>query len=213
MEQGIDYTIARRRMVREQLYARGITDRRILHAFLQVPRHAFVDAAIGARSYEDCSLPIGFSQTISQPYTIAFMLQALDIQHNSRTLEIGTGSGYQTAILSLLARDTFSIERLAQLSQKAEQTLMKIRTGRIRLKVGDGALGWSYYAPFDRIIVSAAMAEWPEILLGQLNDGGTLIAPVQEKTENLMLFHKTGDRVQARRLSQCAFVPLVKGVD
>ncbi len=213
MEHEIDYTIARRRMVREQLYARGIKDRRLLHAFLQVPRHAFVDAAIGARSYEDCSLPIGFSQTISQPYTIAFMLQALDIRPHSRILEVGTGSGYQTAILSLLARDTFSIERLEHLLRKAEQVLMRIRTGRIRLKVGDGALGWSYYAPFDRIIVSAAMNEWPENLLGQLCDGGTLIAPVQEKTEHLMLFHKAGDRIQARRLTQCAFVPLVKGVD
>jgi protein-L-isoaspartate(D-aspartate) O-methyltransferase len=128
-------------------------------------------------------------------------------------LEIGTGSGYQTAILSLLARDVFSIERLAQLSEKAEQTLLTIRTGRIRLKVGDGAIGWEYYAPFDRIIVSAAMTEWPAELLDQMADGGTLIAPVQEKGEHLKLFHKVGETVQTRRLSPCAFVPLLKGVE
>ncbi len=200
-------------MVRERLYARGITDRRLLHAFLRVPRHAFVDATIGLRAYEDCSLPIGYSQTISQPHTIAFMIQSLDIRAHCRILEIGTGSGYQTAILSLLARDVFTIERLEQLSRKAEQTLMMIPTGRIRLKVGDGALGWDYYAPFDRIIVSAAMHEWPTDLLEQLDDGGMLIAPMVEKVECITLFHKIGDRVQTRRLSRCAFVPLVKGVE
>lgn len=200
-------------MVREQLYARGITDRRLLHAFLRVPRHAFVDAAIGSRAYEDCSLPIGYSQTISQPHTIAFMIHNLDVRTHCRVLEIGTGSGYQTAILSLLARDVFSIERLGQLSRKAEQVLMSIPTGRIRLRVGDGALGWNYYAPFDRIIVSAAMPEWPADLLEQLAEGGTLIAPMVEEVENITLFHKIGDRVQTRRLSRCAFVPLVKGVE
>ena len=200
-------------MVREQLYARGITDRRLLHAFLRIPRHAFVDAAIGSRAYEDCSLPIGYSQTISQPNTIAFMIQNLDVRAHCRVLEIGTGSGYQTAILSLLGRDVFSIERLGQLSRNAEQALMGIQTGRIRLKVADGALGWKYYAPFDRVIVSAAMPEWPADLLEQLGEGGTLIAPMVEKVETIMLFHKIGDRVQTRRLSRCAFVPLIKGVE
>lgn len=200
-------------MVREQLYARGITDRRVLHAFLQVPRHAFVDAAIGSRAYEDCSLPIGYSQTISQPHTIAFMIQNLDVHARCRVLEIGTGSGYQTAILSLLARDVFSIERLEPLSRKAEGALSVVPTGRIRLKVADGALGWRYYAPFDRIIVSAAMSEWPADLLEQLGDGGTLIAPMVDTVETIMLFHRSGDRVQTRRLSRCAFVPLIKGVE
>lgn len=213
MEREIDYSIARRRMVREQLYARGITRRSLLHAFLRIPRHLFVDAAIGARAYEDCSLPIGYSQTISQPHTIAFMLENLDVNAQCRVLEVGTGSGYQTAILSLLARDVFSIERLEQLSIKAERSLTRIPTGRIRLKVGDGSLGWSYYAPFDRIIVSAAMPEYPSALLEQLVDGGTLIAPMAEEIECLILFHKAADRVQTRRLSRCAFVPLLKGVE
>jgi protein-L-isoaspartate(D-aspartate) O-methyltransferase len=137
-------------MVNEQLRARGITDERVLKAFLAVPRHRFVDAAVGSRAYDDCSFPIGYDQTISQPYTIAFMVQSLGVERLHRVLEVGTGSGYQTAILSLLAHDVFSVERLAALLKKAETALAGIRTGSIRVKTADGALGWASYAPFDR---------------------------------------------------------------
>ncbi|MDD4857590.1 MAG: protein-L-isoaspartate(D-aspartate) O-methyltransferase [Candidatus Krumholzibacteria bacterium] len=211
MEPGTDYAIARRRMVGEQLEARDITDKNVLRAFLEIPRHLFVDAAVGSRAYDDCSFPIGYDQTISQPYTIAFMVQSLQIQREHRVLEIGTGSGYQTAILSLLARDVFSIERLAPLLKTAERTLSGIRTGSIRIKTGDGGLGWSSYAPFDRIIVSAAMRERPATLLDQLAHGGRLIAPISDSAEHIVLFAKEAGNVTERRLARCSFVPLIKG--
>jgi protein-L-isoaspartate(D-aspartate) O-methyltransferase len=212
VETGIDYTIARRRMVTEQLQARGITDEDLLRAFLTVPRHIFVDPAIGSRAYDDCSFPIGHAQTISQPYTIAFMIQSLGVRRSDRVLEIGTGSGYQTAILSLIARDVYSIERLGSLVEKAEAALSRVDRGRIRIKIGDGADGWRYYAPYDRIIVSAAMPERPKALLDQLADDGSLIAPIAEGSEHLMLFSRDGHRITQQRLKKCAFVPLRKGV-
>lgn len=200
-------------MVKEQLSARDISDRRILEAFNKVPRHLFLDPAIGGRAYDDCSFPIGYSQTISQPYTQALMMQYLKISASDRILEIGTGSGYQTAILSLLGKEVFSIERIAPLSMKAGEVLSGIETGRIRLKVGDGSNGWEFYSPFDRIIVSAAMSERPDILLEQLKDGGLLIAPITAQSENLILFRKKDGKVNSRQLSRCAFVPLLKGVE
>jgi protein-L-isoaspartate(D-aspartate) O-methyltransferase len=211
MGSGHQYAIARRRMVNEQLRARGITDERVLKAFLAVPRHRFVDAAVGSRAYDDCSFPIGYDQTISQPYTIAFMVQSLGVERLHRVLEVGTGSGYQTAILSLLAHDVFSVERLAALLKKAETALAGIRTGSIRVKTADGALGWASYAPFDRIIVSAAMPRRPVELLEQLADGGRLIAPISESAECIVLFAKQDGRVTEQRLARCSFVPLLKG--
>jgi protein-L-isoaspartate(D-aspartate) O-methyltransferase len=211
MESGTEYAIARRRMVLEQLRARGITDNRVLKAFLVIPRHLFVDPAVGIRAYDDCSFPIGYDQTISQPYTTAFMVQSLEVSRRSRVLEIGTGSGFQTAVLSLLARDVFSIEYLAPLLKKAEAVLSMIRTGSIRVKIGDGALGWSSYAPFDRIIVSAAMPERPAKLLEQLGDGGRLIAPISENAEYIILFTKQAGAIKERQLARCSFVPLKRG--
>jgi len=211
MESGNDYKIARRRMVAEQLQARGIADERVLKAFLAIPRHIFVDPAIGSRAYDDCSFPIGYEQTISQPYTIAFMIQSLDVARSSRVLEIGTGSGYQTAILSLLARDVFTIERLSPLLKKAEAALSRVPAGSIRVKVGDGSLGWKSYAPFDRIVVSAACAERPTILLDQLAERGKLIAPISESLEHLVLFAKEHGSITEQRLARCTFVPLLKG--
>lgn len=212
MDERIDYPIARRRMVTEQLQTRGITDTRLIEAFLEVPRHIFVDPAVAPRAYEDCSFPIGYSQTISQPFTIAFMIQALGVEKNHRVLEIGTGSGYQTAILSMIAAEVYSIERIASLSDQAESALLAIRTGRIRLKTGDGSLGWKHYAPFDRIIVSAVASDRPDKLIAQLADGGMLIAPVVEGSERLILYQKNGHHITEQRLSRCAFVPLRKGV-
>lgn len=211
MEAGNDYRIARRRMVAEQLQARGITDRKLLEAFHSVPRHLFVDPALGKRAYDDCSFPIGYDQTISQPYVIAFMIQSLGVTRYSRVLEIGTGSGYQTAILSLLARDVFSIERLEPLLKKAERVLHGMGTGSVRVKAADGSLGWMSYAPFDRIIVSAAMPDHPTELLDQLADGGRLVAPIKGDAEHLVLFSKDGGVLREERLARCAFVPLLKG--
>ena len=213
METAIDYRIARRRMVEEQLMPRGITDQRILDAFLAVPRHLFIDPALGKRAYDDCSFPIGHDQTISQPFTIAFMVQALEIGPEDRVLEIGTGSGYQSAILSLLAKEVYSIERITSLAEKAGNALRSMRTGRIRLKVGDGSKGWKGYAPYDRIIVSAATADKPDLLLSQLTPEGKLIVPIAEGPEHIMLFTRRNGSISERRLKRCAFVPLKRGVD
>jgi protein-L-isoaspartate(D-aspartate) O-methyltransferase len=213
METTIDYRIARRRMVEEQLLPRGITDNHILEAFLAVPRHLFIDPALGRRAYDDCSFPIGYDQTISQPFTIAFMVQALEIGPRDRVLEIGTGSGYQSAILSLLAKEVYSIERITPLAKKAEKALRSIRTGRIRLKVGDGSKGWKGYAPFDRIIVSAVTDDKPDALLSQLTPEGKLIVPITDGSENIMLFTRRNGSISNRRLKRCAFVPLKRGVD
>jgi protein-L-isoaspartate(D-aspartate) O-methyltransferase len=208
----MDYRIARKRMVNEQLRSRGIEDDRVLGAFLEVPRHLFVDPAVRSRAYEDSSFPIGYDQTISQPYTIAFMLQSLEIEPKHRVLEIGTGSGYQSALLSRLAREVYTIERVKPLARKAEETLRAIRTGMIRLKAGDGSRGWASYAPFDRIIVAAVMRERPAALLGQLCDDGKLIAPLAADEEYIVLYSRANGRVSERRLKKCAFVPLEKGV-
>ena len=213
MDTTIDYRIARRRMVMEQLRARGISDDHLLEAFLSVPRHLFVDPALGSRAYDDCSFPIGYDQTISQPFTIAFMIQALEIGQDDRVLEIGTGSGYQSAILSVLAKEVYSIERITPLARKAEEALLSIKTGRIRLKVGDGSKGWKGYAPFDRIIVSAVTSNDPDVLLSQLTPAGRLIAPIVEGSEHIMLFTRRNGRFTKKRLKRCAFVPLKKGVD
>ena len=207
-----DYGIARRRMVAEQLLARGIRDERIIEAFLTVPRHLFVDPAVRSRAYDGCSFPIGYNQTISQPFIQAAMMQHLGIASTDRILEIGTGSGYQTAILSLIAREVCSIERIEALSAAAETVLKEIPTGRIRLRAGDGSAGWPYYAPFDKIIVSAAMSQRPEELMSQLADGGDLIAPVQDVEEQLVLYSKKGEEIKEQKLSRCSFVPLLKGV-
>ena len=207
-----DYGIARRRMVEEQLIARGIRDERLIEAFLKVPRHLFVDPAVRARAYDGCSFPIGYNQTISQPFIQAAMMQHLGIGSGDKVLEIGTGSGYQTAILSLISREVCSIERIEALSKAAEDVLKQIPTGRIRLKAGDGSAGWPYYAPFDRIIVSAATGERPDELLGQLAEGGRLIAPVKDVEEQLVLYTRESGGISERKLSRCSFVPLLKGV-
>ena len=213
MENKLDYRIARRRMVKEQLRSRGITEERLLEAFLEVPRHLFIDPALGGRAYDDCSFPIGYDQTISQPFTIAFMIQALGVGPGDRVLEIGTGSGYQSAILSLLAKEVYSIERITPLARKAEEALRTIRTGRIRLKVGDGSKGWRGYAPFDRIIVAAVTSSTPDTLLSQLTPEGRLIAPIAESSEHIMLFTRKNGRFTSKRLKRCSFVPLKRGVD
>jgi protein-L-isoaspartate(D-aspartate) O-methyltransferase len=139
------------------------------------------------------------------------MMQHLGIKGTDKVLEIGTGSGYQTAILSLIAREVCSIERIEALSKAAEAVLKEIPTGRIRLKAGDGTQGWQYYAPFDKIIVSASMNERPDALLAQLADGGDLIAPVQYAEEQLVLYSKRNKTIEELKLSRCSFVPLLKG--
>lgn len=211
METSKKYSIARRRMVEEQLRARGITDEKVIEAFLAVPRHLFVADGVISRAYDDCSLPIGCDQTISQPYTIAFMLQALELKKTSRVLEIGTGSGYQTALLAHIAREVFSVERIETLLRKAERKLSMTTNGCIRLKLGDGSQGWRSYAPFDRVIVSASMKRRPTELLNQLAEDGLLVAPIGKETSYITLFSKKNGFTEERSLKRCAFVPLLEG--
>ncbi len=175
------YKERRRRMVEKQIHKRGIKDPRVLHAFLQVPRHLFMDEALRDRAYEDHPLPIGKGQTISQPYTVAFMTEALKLDGDEKVLEVGSGCGYQTAILLELAPQVFAIERIASLARRSQKTLDSLGYTGFVLKVRDGTRGWPEYAPFDAIIVAAAAPHVPPSLKNQLVVGGRLVIPVGDK--------------------------------
>jgi len=199
-------------MVRTQIAERGIRDVRVLAAMASVPRHEFVPEDLRADAYEDHPLPIGDGQTISQPYIVAAMLEHLALQATDRVLEVGTGSGYATALLSLLCAEVFSVERYASLAASAEATLVRLGYRNVRIKVGDGSLGWKEHAPFDGILVSAATAEVPAPLLEQLAEGGRMIIPVGSPfSQELQLIRKVDGLPQIRILEGCRFVPLVEG--
>lgn len=202
----------REQMVRTQLAERGIRDPRVLNAMRAVPRHEFVPESLRQDAYEDHPLPIGEDQTISQPYIVAAMLEHLALQATDRVLEVGTGSGYVTALLSLLCAEVFSVERHASLAASAEATLLHIEPSNVRIKIGDGRLGWSEYAPFDAILVSAATAEVPSPLFAQLSEGGRMMIPVGSPiSQELQLIRKVGGLPEVRVLEGCRFVPLVGG--
>ena len=168
----------REEMVRVQLAERGIRDLRVLDAMRQVPRHEFVPETLRQDAYEDHPLPIGEGQTISQPYIVAAMLEHLGLRATDRILEVGTGSGYVTALLSLLCSEVYSVERHAQLAAVAESTLHRLKYRNVRIRVGDGYEGWAEYAPFDAILVSAATSEMPPALFDQLREGGRMMVPI-----------------------------------
>ncbi len=202
----------RQRMVDEQLRARGILDERVLAAMAMVPRHLFVDAALASRAYHDCSLPIGEGQTISQPYIVARMTQLLELGGGERVLEIGTGCGYQTAVLSRLCRRVYSIERIQSLHERARQNLRTARHANVMLKCGDGRLGWEEYAPFDAIIVTAGGFA-SDVWLTQIRVGGVLLMPEGEGGEHrLVRRRKLADGVEECYFDACTFVPLLDGV-
>ncbi len=199
-------------MVRTQLAERDIHDLRVLEAMLAVPRHEFVPEEFRDRAYEDHPLPIGEGQTISQPYIVAAMLQHLALRATDRALEIGTGSGYVTALLSVLCAEVFSVERFASLADAARAALARLDYTNVRIRAGDGTLGWSEFAPYDAILVSAATADVPAALLDQLREGGRMILPVgPASSQELRLFSKAGGQVESRVLEGCRFVPLVAG--
>ena len=191
------------------LRERGITDHRVLTAFENVERRLFVPEAFRNRAYDDCALPIGCSQTISQPYTVAFMTQCLNVSEGDRVLEVGTGSGYQAAILAEMGARIFTIERHTELLMEARKILEKLKYD-IASKVGDGTVGWAEFAPFDGIIVTAAAPKIPEPLLNQLAEGGRLVIPIGDldmQQMNIVVRH--GDEYDIKEVFGFRFVPLI----
>lgn len=200
----------REEMVKQQLAGRDIRDKRVLDAFLKVPRHKFVSEESQSSAYADYPLPIGENQTISQPYMVALMSQLLELKGNEIVLEIGTGSGYQAAILAELSKTVYSIERIPSLAEKAEKLLNELGYTNIKIKVDDGTLGWQESSPFDAIIVTAASPEIPQTLIKQLADSGRLVLPVgQTFGQTLVLVKKKKGRVETKEICGCVFVPLV----
>jgi protein-L-isoaspartate(D-aspartate) O-methyltransferase len=210
--QGGDLSELREDMVRRQLARRGIRDAPVLEAMLKVPRHEFVPKNVRQDAYEDHPLPIGEGQTISQPYIVAAMLEHLALQPSDRVLEIGTGSGYVTALLSLLCAEVFSVERHAPLASVAEETLRRLGYGNVKIRVGDGSLGWPEYAPFDAALVSAATAGMPLALFAQLREGGRMMVPIgPSANQELQLIRRVEGKPETTVLEGCRFVPLVEG--
>jgi protein-L-isoaspartate(D-aspartate) O-methyltransferase len=199
-----------RRQLIETIRERGIDDLEVLRVFDLVPRHLFVPEAVRHRAYEDAPVPIGFGQTASQPSLQALYLQLLRIHSDQRVLEIGTGSGYQTALLAHLASQVSSVERIRELSVRARAALDDLRFSNIALLVGDGTIGWSKYAPYDAILVTAASPGAPQALLDQLAEGGRMIIPVGDRNEQtLAMFEKTPEGIRREDLTACTFVPLL----
>lgn len=206
-----DFTIARRRMVEEQVVARGIKDQRVIDAMLKVPRHKFVEEALEGKAYQDAPLPIGERQTISQPYMVAVMSEALGLDGSETVLEVGTGSGYQAAVLALLADRVFSLERIPALARRARKVLDGCGFSKVNIRLADGTLGWQDMAPFDAIVVTAGAPEVPQNYLDQLAVGGRLVIPVGDRdSQVLMRITRTGTRdYQEEQLLGCRFVPLI----
>ena len=201
---------ARERLI-ETMRERGIHDLAVLEAFSRVPRHLFVPEAVRHRAYDDAPVPIGFGQTASQPSLQALYMQRLGIEHHHRILEVGTGSGYQTAVLALLGGQVYSVERIAALSQRARKDIDAMRVTNVALLVGDGTLGWARFAPYDRILVAAGSPSIPQALVDQLALGGAMAIPVGDREmQTLTLVTKDAQgRVETEPITECTFVPLV----
>lgn len=202
--------LAKRKMLREHLRRRGIHDRRVLQAIQDTPRERFVPPEAQEQAYADTALGIDCGQTISQPYIVALMTEALNLTGSEKVLEIGTGSGYQTALLSALAARIVSIERHAELSAQAAQRLAELGCSNVRLEIGDGTRGWPEEAPYDRILVTAAADVCPPALLDQLAEGGVLLMPLGGPgDQELVRWEKRGGKLERQSLGGCRFVPLV----
>lgn len=205
-----DYRLARDRMVKNQLVSRGIRDQRVLHVMSRVPRHLFVEEALLGEAYNDHPLPIGHGQTISQPYMVALMTEALLLKGTEKVLEIGTGSGYQTAILADLSDRVYTVERIKPLMLRARKTLDGLGCTNVMFKAFDGTLGWKEFEPFDAILVTAGAPELPQPLLNQLAEGGRLVIPVGSRfsQELVRVFRKEGNFTK-ENLGGCRFVDLI----
>jgi protein-L-isoaspartate(D-aspartate) O-methyltransferase len=207
----MNFEIARKRMVQTQLIARGVKDPRVIAAMLKVPRHIFVEEAMEAQAYSDSPLPIGDKQTISQPYMVAAMTELLELTGSEKVLEIGTCSGYQAAILALLANKVCTIERLRPLALKARKILDSLGLLNVNLKIGDGTCGWLEEAPFDAIIVTAGAPAIPAQLVEQLKPGGRLIIPVGDQYEQTLqkITKRTDGTISKEDVMGCRFVKLI----
>jgi protein-L-isoaspartate(D-aspartate) O-methyltransferase len=201
----------REKMVREQLISRGIRDRGVLNAMARIPRHLFVDRSLSRSAYGDHPLPIGEGQTISQPYVVALMTEALELKPTDRVLEIGTGSGYQAAVLAEVVREVYTIEIRKKLKERASRLLAGLGYKNIKTKHGDGYFGWEEYAPFDAIIITASANHIPPPLIKQLKNGGRLIIPLGSTVyyQVLTLVTKRGEELDVRQMGRVAFVPMV----
>jgi len=206
----MDSQSARASMVAEQIRARDVRDPRVLDAIARVPREVFVPEDQRDEAYEDHPVPIGFGQTISQPYIVAFMTEALRVEPAHRVLEIGTGCGYQTAVLAELARDVYSVEVIEALAGRARQTLDALGYTKVRIRAGDGHDGWLEYAPYDRILAAAAAESVPPALVEQLADTGILVIPVGVWHQELRVLQKHGGRLDLLATLPVRFVPLVR---
>ncbi|HEX7045259.1 MAG TPA: protein-L-isoaspartate(D-aspartate) O-methyltransferase [Burkholderiales bacterium] len=206
--EAIDWEAARARMVDAQLRARGIRDARVLDAMRRVPRHLFIPEPQRAWAYDDRPVPIGRGQTISQPYVVAFMTEALDIAPHHRVLEVGTGSGYQAAILAELAQEVYTIEIIPALAHRARRTLSALGYRNVHVRVGNGYLGWPEQAPYDRIVVTAAPAKVPSALLEQLRIGGLMAIPVGSGIQELRVLRRTATGTETLYKLPVRFVPM-----
>ncbi len=207
----MNFDIARRRMIDSQIVGRGITDRRVIEAMQKIPRHIFVEEAMSAQVYSDSSLPIGDRQTISQPYIVALMSELLQLTGVEKVLEIGTGSGYQAAILAILANRVYTVERIRPLALRARKALDNLGLLNVNMKIGDGSEGWESEAPFDAILVTAGAPEVPEPLIEQLRYGGRLVIPIGTQHDQVMVkIVKGADGSITREKSvDCRFVKLL----
>ena len=206
----MDFSKAQDLMLKEQLIARGIRDEAVLKVMGEIPRQNFVGNKNQKAAYDDHPIAIGQNQTISQPYIVALMTQLLALKGDENVLEIGTGSGYQTAILARLARQVFSLERIERLAKRARERLKKMGIKNVRIQLGDGSLGWPEKAPFDAIIVTAAAPAPPKALLDQLSDGASMVVPVGKAgSQKLQLWQKNSNDYSYEDISRVAFVPLI----
>ena len=200
----------REMMVEVQLKGRGIKDKRVLEAMGKVPRHRFVEKKFQSTAYADYPLSIGEKQTISQPYMVALMTQCLKLQGDEKVLEVGTGSGYQVAILAELAKEVYSIERIASLARRARKILPELGYPNIRFKVGDGTRGWEKHSPYEGIMVTAGSPDIPQSLVDQLSEGGRMVIPVGGNfSQELVVVRKWKGKVEKKNICGCVFVPLI----
>ena len=206
----MDFKQLRENMVKTQLIPRGIKDERVLEAMRKVSRHLFVGEAMQDRAYDDMALSIGEGQTISQPYMVAVMTELLELKGNEKVLEVGTGSGYQAAILAELAKKVYTIERIDSLAAKAEEKFRSLRYENIFVKVGDGTMGYAEQAPFDRIIITAGTPKIPDPLIDQLAEGGIALGPVGDRfSQQLVKVRKLHGKTSREFSTPCVFVPLI----